>query len=116
MHREVPVQVNAWVDEGVADLVLALNTIPGIQTLDSCQEDPNHGQASVMFCTHDETELYATISLLARAIGDGPRERVSLSLSWGSDDAPAIADLRCPPGRLSAVADAVRANSARMTP
>jgi hypothetical protein len=116
MHREVPVQVNAWVDEGVADLVLALNAIPGIQTLDSCQEDPNHGQASVMFCTHDEAELYVTVSRLAQAIGDGPRGCVSLSLSWGSDGAPAIADLRCPPERLSAVAGAVRANAARTTP
>ncbi len=116
MHREVPVQVNAWVDEGVAELVLALNAIPGIETLDSCQEDPRHGQASVMFCTHDEADLYATVSRLAEAIGGGLRRHVSLTVLWGSDDAPAIADLRCPPERLSAVADAVRASAARMTP
>jgi hypothetical protein len=116
MHREVPVKVTAWVDEGVADLVLALNEIPGLETLDSCQEDPDHGQASVMFCTHDEADLYATVGRLAKAIGSGPRSHVSLTLRWSNDDAPAIADLRCPPERLSAVADAVRASADRMTP
>lgn len=116
MHREVPVKVTAWVDEGVADLVLALNEIPGIQTLDSCQEDAGHGLASVMFCTRDEAELYTTVSRLAGVIGCGPRGGVTLSLWWGGDDAPAIADLRCPPDRLSAVAGALRANVARMNP
>ena len=109
-HREILVQVNAWVDEGVADLVTALNAVPGIETLDSCQEDPGHGLASVMFCTHDEAALYDTVSRLAQAIGSGPREDVSLSLSWGGDNAPAIADLRCPLERLPAIAGAVRAS------
>ncbi len=113
MHREVPVKVTAWVDEGVADLVLALNEIPGVKTLDSCQADPDHGLASVMFCTHAEAELYATVSRLAGVIGCRPRGGVSLSLLWGSDDAPALADIRCPPERLSAVAGAVRASADR---
>ena len=49
-HREVPVQVTAWVDEGVAELVTALNAVPGVMTLDSCEERDD-GRASVMFCT-----------------------------------------------------------------
>jgi hypothetical protein len=113
-HREIPVQVNAWVDEGVAELVTALNTLPGVQTLDSCQEGRN-GLASVMFCTHDEMMLYETVSRIAQVIGAGPRERVTISLWWGSDDAPAVADLACPPGLVSSVADTVRANADRMT-
>jgi len=112
-HREIPVQVTAWVDEGVAELVIALNAVPGVETLDSCQESPADGLASVMFCTHDEAALYNTVTSLAQVIGRVPREHVSLSLSWGSDDAPAIADLRCPPERLSALAGAVRASAAR---
>lgn len=113
-HREIPVQVTAWVDEGVAELVAALNTVPGVLTLDSCQEDKN-GLASVMFCTHDETLLYETVSLIAQAVGEGRRDRVTISLWWGSDDAPAVADLACPPGLVSAVADAVRSNADHMT-
>ena len=114
-HREIPVQVNAWVDEGVAELVIALNAIPGVETLDSCQADPGHGLASVMFCTHDEAQLYGTVGLIAQAIGSGPRDQVSLSLSWGSDDAPAIADLRCPPERVRVIADRVRVSASRMS-
>jgi hypothetical protein len=38
-HREVPVKVNAWVDEGIADLVSALSEIDGLVTLESCQGD-----------------------------------------------------------------------------
>jgi hypothetical protein len=115
-HREIPVQVTAWVDEGVADLVTALNAVPGVETLDSCQEDPGHGLASVMFCTHDDARLYETVSALALAIGEVPHDHVSLSLSWGSDDAPAIADLRCPLTRLPTIAGAIRSSSARMSP
>jgi len=61
--------VTAWVDEGVADLVVALNAVPGVETLDSCQEDPGDGLASVMFCTHDEAELYGTIRSRCRCHG-----------------------------------------------
>lgn len=46
-HREVPVKVNAWVDEGVADLVSALSEIEGLVTLESCQGSP--GDAFVYF-------------------------------------------------------------------
>ena len=43
MHHEVPVKVTAWVDEGIAPLVLALNELPGVQTLDSCQGGDQQG-------------------------------------------------------------------------
>lgn len=36
-HKQVQVQVNAFVDEGVADLVKALSRVPGLVTLESCQ-------------------------------------------------------------------------------
>lgn len=37
MHTEIPVKVNAWVNEGAALLVEALNTFPDIVSLDSCE-------------------------------------------------------------------------------
>ena len=37
MHTEIPVKVTAWIDEGVAPLVEALNEFPQVVTLDSCQ-------------------------------------------------------------------------------
>jgi hypothetical protein len=37
-HREVQVKVNAFVDEGIADLIGALSdVVPGLVTLESCQ-------------------------------------------------------------------------------
>ena len=41
MHSEVPIKVNAWVDAGVAPLIVALNKFENIQTLDSCQGEEN---------------------------------------------------------------------------
>ena len=114
-HREVPVQVTAWVDEGVAELVAALNAVPDVMTLDSCQERPD-GRASVIFCTHDRAMLYDAVGRIARIIGAGQRENVTLSLWWGSDDAPAVADLTCPPSLVLNIAQQLRTNAARMTP
>lgn len=37
VHRTVPVQVWADVDEGVANFVRHLNTLPGVRTYASCQ-------------------------------------------------------------------------------
>jgi hypothetical protein len=36
-HRQIAIQVWVDVDEGIADTVLYLNSIPGIRTLASCQ-------------------------------------------------------------------------------
>jgi hypothetical protein len=37
IHKTVPIQVWAEVDEGIADMVRYLNTIPGVRTHSSCQ-------------------------------------------------------------------------------
>jgi hypothetical protein len=36
-HRQIPISVTVDVDEGIAWLVMYLNTMPGIRTLASCQ-------------------------------------------------------------------------------
>jgi hypothetical protein len=112
-HREIPVQVTAWVDEGVADLVVALNAVPGVLTLDSCQECPD-GLARVTFCTHKQDSLYQTVEHLAVIIdGQEWRRDVKLSLWPGCDDDPPVADLTCPPWLVSTVADELRVNADR---
>ena len=45
VHRTVPVQVWADVDEGIADLVKYLNTVPGVRTHASCQGTIGEGGA-----------------------------------------------------------------------
>jgi len=36
-HKTIPIQVWVDVDEGIADMVLYLNTIPGVRTHACCQ-------------------------------------------------------------------------------
>lgn len=48
-HREVPVKVNAWADEGISDLVSALSEFDGLITLESCQGDSGEREAFVIF-------------------------------------------------------------------
>lgn len=115
-HREIPVQVTAWVDEGVAELVLALNAVPGVMTLDSCQEDPD-GLARVTFCTHENAEIRRTVDRLANIIGGQPwAHQVNLSLWAGCDGETLVADLFCPPPLVPVLAGEVQANAARTSP
>jgi tRNA(Phe) wybutosine-synthesizing methylase Tyw3 len=39
-HTEIPVNVNAWVDEGIAPLVEALNSFKRVWTAASCECEP----------------------------------------------------------------------------
>ena len=62
MHKTMPVQVWADVDEGIAPLVIALNKIPGIRTHSSCQGMIGEGGAEpykpyVRVTWEDETSL-----------------------------------------------------------
>jgi hypothetical protein len=52
-HREIPVKVNALVDEGVAPLVEALSEIDDLITIESCQGDRGQQDAYVIFRMHD---------------------------------------------------------------
>ena len=52
VHREILVKVNAWVDEGIAPLVQALNEFAHVRTRQSCE-----GPAEVTFSYGEETGL-----------------------------------------------------------
>ena len=60
-HRQVWVKVNARVDEGMAEIIRLLNTIPGLQTLDSCQGELNGRPAHVFFTYGDWRRLGAFV-------------------------------------------------------
>ncbi len=45
IHRTVPIQVWADVDEGIADFVRLLNMMPGVRTHSSCQGTLGEGGA-----------------------------------------------------------------------
>jgi hypothetical protein len=48
-HEQVWVKVNAPVDSGVAEIVSILNSVEGLQTLQSCQGDPGGREGYVYF-------------------------------------------------------------------
>lgn len=47
LQHQVWIKVNTHVDQGVAEIVELLSTVPNLQTVDSCQGDP--GEAYVYF-------------------------------------------------------------------
>ena len=52
-HTQVWVKVNAPVDEGVAEIVSLLNSVDGLETLQSCQGDLGGRDAYVYFSFGD---------------------------------------------------------------
>ena len=61
-HRQIPISVTVDVDEGIAWLVMYLNTIPGVRTQASCQGTigeggPNPYEAQVMVTWTDDAAL-----------------------------------------------------------
>ena len=48
-HTQTWVKVNAPVDEGIAELVSALNRVEGLETLQSCQGEPGERLGYVYF-------------------------------------------------------------------
>lgn len=119
-HRERPVQVTAWVDEGVAELVEALNGIPGVSTLvHSCECDgPSMGQARVIFHFRedpdrrfDPVDHVVLLWQLVEQFDAYPKIRscgFTLGFEWlGSDDFPR-AHLYAPAENMPLIAEAIR--------
>lgn len=109
-HKEMPVKVNAFVDEGVVPLVVALNSISGVVTLDSCERDAITGEASVYF---QYGTRWQNLANLVEALSRALRSLnlccgFSVSLEWfGSNDRPR-AHLSVRPEHVADVAAAIR--------
>jgi tRNA(Phe) wybutosine-synthesizing methylase Tyw3 len=56
-HPQRWIKVNAPVDEGVAEIVSLLNSIEGLQTLQSCQGDPGERDGYVWFTCGEWKQL-----------------------------------------------------------
>src|SRR5262245_23864063 len=84
-HEEVVVKVNAKVDRAVAPLVAALNELPGIITVESCEGDAER-EAYVSFHVGDDWhDLGEFTRRLSEALGKDERLAdlwYSLSVEW----------------------------------
>ncbi|MCL5987083.1 MAG: hypothetical protein M1371_11070 [Actinobacteria bacterium] len=89
-HKQVMIKVNAECDEGIAPVVLALNEINGVITLESCQQGRD-GEALVYFM-YGKNWLdigYLTHELAACFRENGICCECMLRLEWlGSNDQP----------------------------
>jgi hypothetical protein len=92
VHKQTWVKVNALVDEGIAELIDALNSFPRLATIESCQGDGE--QSAVVFFEYaNDGDEYFWRELsefildflgprLAQKVGDSARLNITVT-SWG---------------------------------
>ncbi|SRR6266566_3695124 len=101
-HQQTWVKVNAPVDSRIADIVSLLNTVKGLETLDSCQGDPGEREAYIYFSYGDWHNLSVFVF-----------ERLRPGLRCLADDAKVMVeasmDCEAPLARLSFRAEATEA-------
>ena len=108
-HRETPVKVNAWVDEGVAPLVEALNDFERVWTAASCETDDSLAPygAYVIFSYQGSGSEAALFSAeLAQALKDS--SPFCLQTDWRAGNDEPVLTISCPPDQVSDLAAAVR--------
>jgi hypothetical protein len=115
-HKQVIIKVNAECDEGIVPIVLALNQIEGVITLDSCQ--CGIYKEAYVFFTYGET--WQKTGCLANELASCLRENgicceCIIMLEWvGSNDRPR-AKLVCNSRHVDGVADIINSSAARIT-
>jgi hypothetical protein len=88
-HEQVWVKVNAPVDAGVAEIVAVLNTVDGLETLQSCQGDAGGKSGYVYFACGDWQKM---CQFVFQKIGPTLKSKVDedakLTVEATSADAP----------------------------
>lgn len=108
LHREVPVKVNALVDEGIADLVKAMSEIDGLVTLESCQGDSGVRNAFVIFRFGDWKQSGELLfNQLLPAMSPDLRSAVSLQLQAYDTDT-ALGTISVEPAAIPELSAAIR--------
>ena len=116
VHKQVMVQVNAPVDEGIADLVSALSGIDGVETLESCQGDAGERAAFVVFRFGDWRRCGDLLfDRLLPSMHPDLRSGVSVRLE-AYDTESARAWIELDPGAVGQMSDCVRRLAASIHP
>lgn len=96
IHKQVPVKVTAFVDEGVAHVVKALNEIDNISTFSSCEGTVGKEYAHVYFDFGNSPNHWQRLARLsaklAKILSSNDIYDATVSLEWAGDkDTPFIA-------------------------
>ena len=106
-HKELPVKVNAFVDEGIADLVRALSDVPSLVTMESCQGGDGQ-DAYVFFRMEDWRQLGAFLfDTVLPAMSDDLRSATSLRVQ-AYDTRMARGSITIDPHAIPAMTECVR--------
>jgi hypothetical protein len=108
-HKEIPIKVNAWVDEGVAPLVSALNEFPGIATISSCRGHDGIGYVRFLHLGPDAA-LFRFVQNLSRSLGSMFRADYfySIRLNWTSGGDRPSAELHVRSDKAEHLAGAIK--------
>lgn len=110
-HTEIPIKVNAWVDEGVAPLVSALNGFERVWTAASCENAPDGSLAPygayVMFSYQGSgVEAAQFGARLAASLGNATP--FCLQTDWRAGNDEPVLTISCPPDQVLGLAAALR--------
>jgi hypothetical protein len=109
-HTQIPIKVNAWVDEGIAPLVEALNGFHGVWTLSSCEDDRSGRltpyPAYVVFSHQGGRDVSSFGADLMAKLGTAVP--CCLQTDWRAENGKPLLTISCPRDRLGDLAAAVR--------
>ncbi len=105
-HTEIPIKVNAWVDKDIAPLVLALNEINCIITVDSCQ-GIGSSPASVFFKYAGNSEL-SFLHYFAKLLGNEVKCNYELRMSWLTGSTEPIVEIMTDKENINQLASSIK--------
>jgi hypothetical protein len=115
-HAQTYAKVNAPVDPGIKPLVEALSLIPELETIESCQGEPQRSQAFVMFRFPDwKMSGIFVFERLMPALPSEMRARVAIDISAYDSD-HAIVRVAADPLVIKDLADLVKKRADQLRP
>lgn len=112
-HRQIPVKVTAFVDEGIAPVVQALNTIDGVSTFSSCQGIQGREYAHVYFDfgQHSRNHWFRLAKLANKLAGTLSANGVydaDVCLEWTGDKENPFISIEFEPQHIAQIARVLR--------
>ena len=109
-HQTIDIKVNACVDKKVAPLVIALNRIKGIFTVDSCQGYSNKPAYVYFKYGSSPKDLAVFCSILAKQLSTSVKgsNKYSLRVEWNFDFSANMAVLMTSPKNIHKLVKAIQ--------